>query len=123
MDPTSVTHVHSITSKICVLVTCLTADCCTQVQNALYKANDFCFKYGVYTQRLHATADDGHYLPFYMAVSRAKEQEAVNSLEKKVDDMKRGNGALDQAVIELAAIRGFVLQHRKTMLALSWNRA
>eukprot|EP00957_Ditylum_brightwellii_P119264 9098703-Ditylum_brightwellii.AAC.1 len=29
----------------------------------------------------------GHYLPFYVAASRVKEQEAVNFLEKKVDDM------------------------------------
>eukprot|EP00957_Ditylum_brightwellii_P206159 15347077-Ditylum_brightwellii.AAC.1 len=30
----------------------------------------------------------GHYLPFYAAASGAKEEEAVNFLEKKVDDMK-----------------------------------
>eukprot|EP00957_Ditylum_brightwellii_P029739 2249360-Ditylum_brightwellii.AAC.1 len=73
----------------------------------------------------------GHYLPFYAVAIRAKEQEAVNFLEKKVDGMKGydlnlsvaaaimclrtvlgsdfimvtgGNGALGQAVIPLAAI-------------------
>eukprot|EP00957_Ditylum_brightwellii_P162782 12395839-Ditylum_brightwellii.AAC.1 len=45
MDPTSVTHIHSITPKIGVLVTGLTADCHAQVQHARYEANDFYFKY------------------------------------------------------------------------------
>eukprot|EP00957_Ditylum_brightwellii_P167532 12753249-Ditylum_brightwellii.AAC.1 len=46
MNPTSITHVHSITSKIGFLVTGLTADCHAQVWCAGYKANDFQFKYG-----------------------------------------------------------------------------
>eukprot|EP00957_Ditylum_brightwellii_P137568 10487975-Ditylum_brightwellii.AAC.1 len=46
MEPSSVTHTHSITSKICALVTGLTADCYAQVQCTCYEANNFCFKYG-----------------------------------------------------------------------------
>eukprot|EP00957_Ditylum_brightwellii_P107485 8201231-Ditylum_brightwellii.AAC.1 len=46
MDPTSITHIHSITSQIGVLVARVTADCHVQVQHARYKANDFQFKYG-----------------------------------------------------------------------------
>eukprot|EP00957_Ditylum_brightwellii_P008410 636972-Ditylum_brightwellii.AAC.1 len=127
MDPTSLTHVHSITSKIGILVNGLIADHCEQVQCAMYKTNDFWFKYGhgilvhvlvkhiadivqVYTQStsMQATAtvhlliavDDEqglqvfkvdcarHYLPFYVVTSGAKEQEVVNFLEKKVDDVK-----------------------------------
>mmetsp|Transcript_14745 Transcript_14745/g.21559 ORF Transcript_14745/g.21559 Transcript_14745/m.21559 type:complete len:248 (-) Transcript_14745:456-1199(-) len=146
MDPTSVTHVHSITSKIGVLVTGLSADCRAQVQRARYEANDFRFKYGydipvhvlakriadiaqVYTQsasmRPLATVclligvDDergpqvfkvdcaGHYLPFYAAASGAKEQEAVNFLEKKVDDMKGYD--LDQTVRAAIMCLGTVL--------------
>eukprot|EP00957_Ditylum_brightwellii_P132173 10078347-Ditylum_brightwellii.AAC.1 len=46
LELSSVTYAHSITSKNGILVIDLTADCCTQVQHACYKANNFHFKYG-----------------------------------------------------------------------------
>eukprot|EP00957_Ditylum_brightwellii_P093271 7102908-Ditylum_brightwellii.AAC.1 len=45
MDSSSITHVHSITSKIGILATGLTEDCCTQVQCLCYEVNGFRFKY------------------------------------------------------------------------------
>eukprot|EP00957_Ditylum_brightwellii_P055912 4237025-Ditylum_brightwellii.AAC.1 len=48
-----------------------------------------------------------HCLPFYVATSGAKDQEAVNFLEKKVDDMKGYD--LDQTVRVAIMCLGAVL--------------
>lgn len=127
MDPSSITHIFSITPKIGCLATGMIADCKAQVQRMRFEAADFQFKYG-YPIPVHVLAkriadiaqvntqsasmrplatvciligvDDekgpqvfkvdcaGHFLPFFGTASGAKEQEAVNYLEKRVGDMK-----------------------------------
>jgi len=49
----------------------------------------------------------GHYLPFFATASGAKEQEAVNFLEKRLDDMKTFDG--DQTVRTAIMCLGSVL--------------
>ena len=125
--PSSVTHVHNVTSRIGVLATGMTADCVAAVQRMRYEAADFEYKFGyaippaVLARRMADLAqvntqsasmrplavvllivgvDDecgpqvlkvdpaGHYLPFVGTASGAKEQEATNFLEKRVEDIR-----------------------------------
>jgi len=50
----------------------------------------------------------GHYLPFFATASGAKEQEAVNFLEKKLDDMKGydGDETVRTAIMCLGSVLG-----------------
>eukprot|EP00957_Ditylum_brightwellii_P192972 14692935-Ditylum_brightwellii.AAC.1 len=48
-----------------------------------------------------------HYLPFYAVASRAKEQEAINFLEKKVNGMKGYD--LDLTIVTASMCLGTVL--------------
>ena len=125
--PSSVTHVHNVTSRIGVLATGMTADCVAAVQRMRFEAADFEYKFGyaippaVLARRMADLAqvntqsasmrplavvllivgvDDecgpqvlkvdpaGHYLPFVGTASGAKEQEATNFLEKRVEDIR-----------------------------------
>ena len=127
MDPSSMTHLFALTSKVGCCVTGTMADCKSFVQRARYEAGKWTFDNGyecpvsVLAKRMADLAqvntqtasmrplavialligvDDekgpvvykvdcaGHYLPFYAASAGPKEQEAMNFLEKRVDEMK-----------------------------------
>eukprot|EP00957_Ditylum_brightwellii_P038407 2903233-Ditylum_brightwellii.AAC.1 len=141
MDSSSITHIHSITSKIGILVTGLTADCCTQVHYMRYEAKSFLFKYGydipmhalykhivdivqVYTQSTSMQLL-GITCPFKWQLAgqriRAMSLSGWNHKMQKGDFiMVMGwNGALGQAVIQLAALvaqEGFMSQQGRKLL-------
>jgi len=146
MEPSSISHIFTITSRIGCLVMGMIADCKAQVQRARYEAAEFQMNYG-YPVPVHVLArriadiaqvntqsasmrplatvllligvDDvkgpqlfkvdcaGHYLPFRAAASGSKEQEAVNFLEKRVDELE--SYGPDKAVQMAISCLGHVL--------------
>lgn len=146
MDPSSVTHLFSLSPKVGCCVTGTMADCKSYVQRARYEAGQWTFDHGystpvsviaarmadlaqVNTQvasmrplaviGLFVGVDDekgpvvykvdcaGHYLPFFAAAAGPKEQEAMNFLEKRVDEMKEMDS--DKAVRTAITCLGSVL--------------
>lgn len=147
MEPSSVTHLFSLNSKMGCCVTGTMADCKAFVQRARYEAGQWQFNNGystpvsVLAKRMADLAqtntqvasmrplavigiftgvDDekgptvykvdcaGHYLPFAATAAGPKEQEAMNFLEKRADDMKEmdSNHAVRTAITCLGHVLG-----------------
>ena len=146
MEPSSVTHLFSISKKVGCCLTGAMADCKSFIQRARYEAGQWQLDHGyptpvsVIAKRMADLAqvntqtasmrplaviaifigvDDekgptvykvdcgGHFLPFFAAAAGPKEQEAMNFLEKRVDDMK--DMSCDQVVRTAITCLGHVL--------------
>lgn len=146
MDPSSVTHLFPISTKVGCCVTGVMADCKSFIQRARYEAANWTFDNGyscpvaVVTKRMADLAQvntqtasmrplavialfigvdeekgpvvykvdcAGHYLPYFAAAAGPKEQEAMNFLEKRADEMKEMNH--DQVVRTAITCLGHVL--------------
>jgi len=67
----------------------------------------------------------GHYLPFFAAASGSKEQEAVNFLEKKVDEMKEygGDDTVRTAIMCLGSVLGSDFRGNEIEVAIVEGKA
>lgn len=147
MEPTSVTHLFALNTKMGCCVTGTMSDCKAFVQRARYEAGQWQFNNGystpvsVLAKRMADLAqtntqvasmrplaaigifigvDDekgptvykvdcaGHYLPFVATAAGPKEQEAMNFLEKRANEMKEmdSNQAVRTAITCLGHVLG-----------------
>ena len=147
MNPSSVTHLFPLSTKMGCCLTGTMADCKAFVQRARYESGQWQFNNGfatpvsVLAKRMADLAqvntqtasmrplaviaimiavDDekgpsifkvdcaGHYLPYFAAAAGPKEQEAMNFLEKRVDEMKNmdSNQAVRTAITCLGSVLG-----------------
>eukprot|EP00957_Ditylum_brightwellii_P101669 7748508-Ditylum_brightwellii.AAC.1 len=124
MELSSVTHGHSITSNTSIIhkSNMLATKPTTSSSSTATTLVRFGHCTGVHTEPFHATSGG--------TASRAKDQEAVNFLEKKMDGMKDYDldMTVTTAIMCLETVlgsdfimEGFMCQHGREMLALSQN--